>query len=80
MSVRITETEMTSSVTEHRADATPDGWTMTLLGGRCVDRNSAITAMTLAELYATDPPPDSTLWVHARNWERELGLDGRDRR
>jgi len=80
MSVRITDTEMTSDVTEHRADATPEGWTATLLLGRFLDRNAAITAMTLAEIYATDPPPDSKLWIHARSWERELGLDGQDRR
>ncbi|MBE8518135.1 hypothetical protein ILP97_11560 [Amycolatopsis sp. H6(2020)] len=71
---------MTSDVTEHRAEATPEGWTVTLLPGRFLDRNAAITALTLAEVYAQDPPPDSDLWVHVRSWEQELGLDGSDRR
>ncbi|MEU3624101.1 hypothetical protein BS329_32865 [Amycolatopsis coloradensis] len=78
MSVRITETEMMSTVTEHRAIATSDGWTVTLIPFVYFDRNSAITAMSLAEIYATNPPADSALWVHARDWERELGIDGGD--
>jgi hypothetical protein len=80
MSVRITETEMVSTVTEHRAIATSDGWTVTLLPGVYLGRNSAITAMSLAEIYATNPPADSALWVNARSWEQELGIDGSDHR
>jgi hypothetical protein len=35
MSVHITDTAMTSTVTEHHAVLTPDGWTVTWLPHRC---------------------------------------------
>jgi hypothetical protein len=79
MSVRPTDTAMTSTVTEHHATRTPEGWVVSWLPGRVLDRSGAITAMTLAEIYATNPPADSKWWRAARSFERELGLDERDR-
>ncbi|MEC3975933.1 hypothetical protein [Amycolatopsis sp. H20-H5] len=79
MSIHICESEMTSSRTEHRATATEDGWHVSWLPGRVLDRNSAITAMTLVEIYADNPPKHSKWWLAALNFEQELGLDERDR-
>jgi hypothetical protein len=79
MSVHITDTAMTSNVTEHHAVLTPDGWTVTWLPHRVLNRNEVITAMTLAEIYASNPPADSKWWRAARSFERELDLDERDR-
>jgi hypothetical protein len=79
VSVHITDTAMTSSVTEHCAELTPEGWTVTWLPGRVLNRNEVITAMTLVEIYANNPPAGSKWWKAARSFERELGIDERDR-
>ena len=50
---------------------------MSGLPGRRLDRNSAITAMTLAELAGPDGMhPGHRLWDHAEGWAAELGLTG----
>lgn len=75
MSLHITDDEIISSVTEHHAHRTTEGWEVSWLPDRVLDRNSAITAMLLAEIYAEDPPPWDKIWVHAAGWEKELGIE-----
>ena len=44
-----------------------------------MDRNAAITAMTLAEVVATDEVnPGHRLWLHIEGWSAELGLTAPD--
>ena len=53
MTVTINDTTMTSDQTAHAARLAPDSqhrWEVSWLPGRALDRNSAITAMTLADL------------------------------
>lgn len=84
MSMKITDTVMTSDQTPHKATAGPVAngqqfWTVTWLPGRQLTRNEAITAMILAETVAaglgdhTDPQ-----WLHIDGWAAELGLHGTD--
>lgn len=70
---------MWSDSTEHTAWCTPEGWEVSWFPDRFLDRNQAVTAMTLAETYAQNPPPDSRIWVHVRAWRQELHLDDRER-
>ena len=52
---------------------------MSWLPGRALDRNSAITAMTLAG-HAREPDLDERhrLWPFIQGWAAELGLTGPD--
>ncbi len=53
MTLTINDTTMTSDQTAHTARQAPGSqhlWEVSWLPGRVLDRNSAITAMTLAEL------------------------------
>jgi hypothetical protein len=52
----------------------PHAWHVTWLPGRLMDRNSAITAMVLAEAAADDPHPGHRLWPHIHSWAAELDL------
>jgi hypothetical protein len=77
MSLHITDDRITSSVTEHHAQRSAEGWEVSWLPGRVFDRNSAITAMSLVEIYVADPPPGDRMWLLAAMWEREIGVDYR---
>jgi hypothetical protein len=82
----ITEDEMFSDTTRHRAavqhgaivSGGPTAWAVTWLPGRLLTRNQAITAMTIAELSRDDRLTDnqSPLWLHIDGWAAELGLSG----
>jgi len=53
MTLTLTDTTMTSDQTAHTARLAPGRpqlWEVSWLPGRALDRNSAITAMTLADL------------------------------
>ena len=54
MTLRIDDTAMTSDQTAHFARHAPDrnGWEVSWLPGQTLDRNSAITAMVLADTTA----------------------------
>jgi len=52
MTIRITDDEITSTVTTHRATRCPGGWAVTWLGDRTVDRDLAHSAMKIAEFAA----------------------------
>ena len=77
MTVTITGTAMTSDRSHCTARHSPDrnGWEVSWLPGRLLDRNSAITAMTLADTAAEHDLNDRhPLWPHFQSWAAELGL------
>jgi hypothetical protein len=84
---RITDSLMVSDNTRHTAARRPDGtWVLSWLPGRALDRNQAITGMTIAEAVAQIQEEgraaviDYThrLWPHIDGWAAELGLTGPD--
>jgi hypothetical protein len=82
MTLTITGTTMTSDQTAHTARLVPGSphlWEVSWLPGRPLDRNTAITAMTLAG-QASEPDLDERhrLWPFIENWAAELGLTGPD--
>jgi hypothetical protein len=81
MTLTINDTSMTSDQTAHTARHAPDrnGWEVSWLPGQILDRNTAITAMTLADTAAErDVREGHRLWPHIQSWAAELGLTGRD--
>jgi hypothetical protein len=81
MSLTITDTAMTSDRTAHTARHAPDrsGWEVSWLPGQTLDRNTAITAMTLADTAAEpDLHHGHRLWPHIQSWAGELGLTAPD--
>lgn len=80
MNLTIGARVMRSDRTDETATLTAEGWTVSWLPDRFFDRNGAITALSLAEIYADNPPPDQWgIWALARDWEDELGIDRRQR-
>ena len=82
MTVTITDATMTSDQTGHTARLAPGRqhrWEVSWLPGHALDRNSAITAMTLAD-HAREPDLNERhrLWPHIEGWAAELGLTGSD--
>ena len=77
MTLRITDTAMTSEQTAHAARHAPGGhgWEVSWLPGQILDRNAAITAMAIAGA-AADPDlrEGHRLWPHLQSWAGELGL------
>jgi hypothetical protein len=73
---------MTSDQTLHPARKAPGrqpGWEVSWLPGQIMDRNTAITAMTLADIAGEgDPHQGHRLWPHIESWAAELGLTGSD--
>jgi hypothetical protein len=81
MSLTITDTTMTSDQSAHTARHAPDrnGWEVSWLPGQIVDRNTAITAMTLADTTTeTGLHEKHRLWPHIQGWAQELGLTAPD--
>ncbi len=81
MTLTINETTMTSDQSAHTARRSPDhsGWEVSWLPGQILDRNTAITAMTLAEIAAEcDLDEKRRLWPHIQTWAGELGLTAPD--
>jgi hypothetical protein len=79
MTLTIRDTAMTSDQTAHTARHAPsrNGWEVSWLPGKVLDRNSAITAMILADLFdEEDLHEDHRLWPHIQGWAAELGLTG----
>jgi len=81
MTLRITDTAMTSDQTAHTARHAPGepGWEVSWLPGQILDRNAAITAMTIAGA-AADPDlhEGHRLWPPIQGWVGELGLTAPD--
>ena len=82
MGLTINDTSMTSTNTGHtarQAPGRPRGWEVSWLPGQILDRNSAITAMVLADTVAQDDLHEGhRLWPHIQGWAEELGLTGTD--
>ena len=81
MTLTINDTTMTSDQTPHTARQVPSQnvWQVSWLPGRTLDRNSAITAMVLADTSADDRVREGhRLWSHLQGWAAELGLTGTD--
>jgi hypothetical protein len=81
MPLTITDAAMTSDQTAHTARQAPggNGWEVSWLPGQILDRNTAITAMTLAETTADpDLHEGHRLWPHIQGWAGELGLTAPD--
>jgi hypothetical protein len=82
MTLTIYDATMTSDQTTHTARLAPGSqhrWEVSWLPGQALDRNSAITAMTLADL-TSEPGLDERhqLWPFIQGWAAELGLTGSD--
>ena len=81
MTLTINDSTMTSDQTAHTARQAADrnGWEVSWLPGQILDRNTAITAMILAD---TTSEPDlregHRLWPHIQSWAGELGLTAPD--
>jgi hypothetical protein len=79
LAVTILDDSMSSDRTTHRARLMPGRahlWEVSWLPGHPLERNSAITAMVLADL--TGPGQlrqGDRQWIFAEGWSRELGLD-----
>ena len=81
MTLTINDTTMTSDQTAHTARHAPErkGWEVSWLPGRLLDRNTAITAMTLADTAAEqDLHEGHRLWPHIQSWAEEVGLTSPD--
>ena len=81
MTLTINDTTMTSDQTLHtaRQASSRDGWEVSWLPGQTMDRNSAITAMILADTAAEENLHEGhRLWPHIQSWAQELGLTGHD--
>ncbi len=82
MTPAISDTTITSDQNPHTARLAPGcqhQWEVSWLPGRTLDRNTAITAMTLAETAAeADLHEGHRLWPHIQSWAAELGLTGTD--
>jgi hypothetical protein len=70
------ESEDTSHYAEHVGNGM---WAVTWLPNRALDRNSAITAMTLAEEIGQgrdgiDGNFSMDRWVRIKDWSKELGV------
>jgi hypothetical protein len=54
-------------------------WEVSWLPSRSLDRNSAVTAMLLADVTAHgDVKTGHRLWIHVEGWAAELGLTAPD--
>jgi hypothetical protein len=81
VALTINDSFMTSDRTAHTARHTPDrnGWEVSWLPGQTLDRNSAITAMVLADTTAEPGLHEGhRLWPHIQSWAGELGLTAPD--
>ena len=82
MTLTIYDSTMTSDQTAHTARLAPGSqhlWEVSWLPGRALDRNSAITAMVLADQVGEhDLSKRHRLWPFIESWAAELGLTGSD--
>ena len=77
MTLTINDSSMTSDRTPHIAHHAPGrtGWEVSWLPGQTLDRNTAITAMILADTTAElDLREGHRLWPLIQSWAAELGL------
>jgi hypothetical protein len=82
MTLTINDTTITSDQNPHtarQAPGRPHQWEVSWLPGQAMDRNTAITAMVLADTAGQgDLREGHRLWPHIQGWAAELGLTGPD--
>lgn len=82
MTLTINDTTMTSDETPDTARQAPGlehQSELSWLPGQALDRNTAITAMILADTTANqDLHEGHRLWLHLQGWAEELGLTAPD--
>ena len=82
MTLTINDTTMTSDQTGHTARHAPGrqrGWEVSWLPGQILDRNTAITAMILADTAAEEDLHEGhRLWPFIQGWAGEVGLTAPD--
>ena len=82
MTLTINDTTMTSDQTTHVARQAPGpqrGWEVSWLPSQILDRNTAITAMILADTAAEEDLHEGhRLWPHIQSWAAKLRLTGPD--
>jgi hypothetical protein len=81
MTLTINDTTMTGDQTAHTARLAPsqNGWEVSWLPDRTLDRNTAITAMVLADISADERVQEGhRLWPHIQGWAAELGITATD--
>jgi hypothetical protein len=82
MALTIGDDTISSDRTAHTARVMADKdprWEVSWLPGRRLDRNSAITAMVLADVTGPgDMHSGHRLWSHVEGWAAELGLTAPD--
>jgi hypothetical protein len=81
VTLTIDGTSMSSDQSGQTARHRPDrgGWEVSWLPGQILDRNTAITAMVLADSAAErDLHEGHRLWPFVQGWAAELGLSGPD--
>ena len=81
MTLTINDTTMTSDQSAHTARHAPgrSGWEVSWLPGQTLDRNTAITAMVLADTAAEPGLAEGhRLWPFVQGWAAELGLTAPD--
>jgi hypothetical protein len=82
MTLTIQDDSISSDHTRHTARLAPGHehvWHVSWLPGRLMDRNTAITAMVLADVVAPgDMHAGHRIWPHIECWAAELGLSAPD--
>ena len=82
MAVTILDDTISSDRTAHTARLAPGEqhvWEVSWLPGRRMNRNTAVTAMTLAEVAGPgDTHAGDRLWGHIQGWAAELGMTAPD--
>ena len=82
MTLTIHDAAISSDRTRHTArlaTGQQHAWEVSWLPGRLMDRNSAITAMVLADMNGQDNVhAGHRLWPHVEGWAAELGLTAPD--
>jgi hypothetical protein len=78
MPLTINEDSISGDRTSHTARLVPghpDAWEVSWLPGQLLSRNTAITAMILADtLSSRILDPRDRLWPHIKGWAAEIGL------
>jgi len=77
VTLTINDATMTSDQTTHTARHAPDrnGWEVSWLPSQTLDRNTAITAMILADTAAEQHIQEGhRLWPYVQSWAGEVGL------
>jgi hypothetical protein len=82
MTLTIRDDSISSDHTMHTARLAPGherAWHVSWLPGRLMDRNTAITAMVLADAVGPgDVHTGHGIWPHIEGWAGELGLTAPD--